>query len=136
MFSKTALLAAATVAASMYLAVALPQSLDGSAGGAYQFPADAETILSSVPVQESFTCEGQQYGYYADVDNNCEIFHICLPIEDDAGAVIEYAQWSFVCGNGTIFDQQTLTCNYPTDSFPCEEAPSLYGAVEFGKIEE
>ena len=74
--------------------------------------------------------------YYADIDNNCEIFHICLPIEDDLGAVIETAQWSFVCGNGTIFDQQTLTCNYPTDAFPCEEAAALYGAVEFGKIEE
>ena len=76
------------------------------------------------------------FRYYADIDNNCEIFHICLPIEDDAGAIIETAQWSFVCGNGTIFDQQTLTCNYPTDAFPCEEAAALYGAVEFGKIEQ
>ncbi|TRY68672.1 hypothetical protein TCAL_03242 [Tigriopus californicus] len=129
--------ALATVAlmASMYVAVAMPQAPSG-AGGAYQFPSEAESILSTVPVVESFTCEGQAYGYYADVANNCEVFHICLPIEDDAGAVIEYAQWSFVCGNGTIFDQQTLTCNYPTDAFPCEEAASLYGAVEFGKIEE
>lgn len=128
-------LASVALMASVYVAVAMPQVPQGS-GGAYQFPSEAESILSTVPVVESFTCEGQAYGYYADVANNCEVFHICLPIEDDAGAVIEYAQWSFVCGNGTIFDQQTLTCNYPTDAFPCEEAASLYGAVEFGKIEE
>merc|ERR1712029_771114 len=41
----------------------------------------------------------------------------------------------FVCGENTVFDQQTLTCNHPEDAFPCQESPSLYGAVEFGKIE-
>lgn len=30
--------------------------------------------------------------------------------------------------------QETLTCNFPDAAFPCEESPSLYGAVEFGKI--
>eukprot|EP00096_Caligus_rogercresseyi_P013209 TRINITY_DN588_c0_g2_i1.p1 TRINITY_DN588_c0_g2~~TRINITY_DN588_c0_g2_i1.p1 ORF type:complete len:130 (-),score=39.64 TRINITY_DN588_c0_g2_i1:224-613(-) len=102
---------------------------------AYQFPADAESYLDA-PVSTSFTCDGNPYGYYADVDNNCQIFHICLPIEDDLGQVIQTAQWSFICGNTTMFDQQTLTCNYPEDSFPCSEAPSLYGAVEFGRIPE
>ena len=38
--------------------------------------------------------------------------------------------------SGTVFDQQTLTCNFPEDAFPCQESPSLYGQVEFGKIEE
>ena len=31
--------------------------------------------------------------------------------------------------SGTVFDQQTLTCNFPEDAFPCEESPSLYGQV-------
>ncbi|CAB4067643.1 unnamed protein product [Lepeophtheirus salmonis] len=100
---------------------------------AYQFPTDAELYLDA-PVSTSFTCDGQPYGYYADVDNNCQIFHICLPIEDDAGQIIETTQYSFICGNTTMFDQNTLTCNYPEYAFPCNEAPSLYGAVEFGKI--
>ena len=30
---------------------------------------------------------------------------------------------------GTVFDQQTLTCNFPEDAFPCEESASLYGQV-------
>ena len=50
--------------------------------------------------------------------------------------MIETAKWSFFCGNQTVFDQETLTCNYPEDAFPCEESPSLYGAVDFGKIPE
>ncbi|QQP52927.1 Uncharacterized protein FKW44_005225, partial [Caligus rogercresseyi] len=68
---------------------------------AYQFAADAELYLSS-PVQTTFSCDGQPYGYYADVDNNCQIFHICLPIEDDLGQIIETAQYSFICGNATV----------------------------------
>lgn len=65
---------------------------------------------------------------------NVQVFHICLPIEDNEGQVIETAKWSFFCGNGTVFDQESLTCNWPENAFPCEESPSLYGATEFGKI--
>lgn len=63
------------------------------------------------------------------------MFHICLPLEDDFGSILETAHWSFICGNGTIFDQQTLTCNYEQDSIPCDQAPSLYNTVEYGKID-
>ena len=101
---------------------------------AYTLPADAKTLLKT-QLKTSFSCEGKAYGYYADVSNNCQVFHICLPIEDDAGAVIETAHWSFICGNQTIFDQATLTCNHEADALSCAEAPSLYGAVEFGKID-
>ena len=118
--------------------------------GSGSLPAGHEEILA-YPYVDSFSCEGQAYGYYADVDSGCQVgrreggeeegwssifqvFHICLPIEDNEGQVIETAKWSFFCGNATVFDQQTLTCNFPEDAFPCEESPSLYGAVEFGKI--
>ena len=112
-----------------------PQGTESPATAlAYAFPADAETLLNS-PLQSNFKCEGKAYGYYADVDNNCQVFHICLPIENDAGEVIETAHWSFICGNQTIFDQATLTCNHEADALPCADAPTLYGAIEFGKIE-
>merc|ERR1712032_1485735 len=101
-------------------------------GGQWQPPC-SEDILES-PYSDTFSCEGQGYGYYADVQSGCQVFHICLPIEDNEGVVIETAKWSFFCGNGTVFDQETLTCNFPDAAFPCEESPSLYGAVEFGKI--
>ena len=39
---------------------------------AYLFSADAETFLYQ-PLQTSFSCQGRDYGYYADVDNNCQV---------------------------------------------------------------
>jgi len=126
---------AASIAALAIMAPLISSAPQSPANAlAYTFPADAETLLKS-QLQSNFKCEGKDYGYYADVDNNCQVFHICLPIEDDAGAVIETAHWSFICGNQTIFDQATLTCNHEADAFPCAEAPTLYGAVEFGKID-
>ena len=98
-------------------------------------PSGAEDLLSS-PYDDSFSCEGQTYGYYGDVSNNCQVFHICLPVEDNEGNINSYTKYSFVCGNGTVFDQQALVCNFPDDAFPCEESPGLYGVVEFGKIED
>merc|ERR1712029_184146 len=112
---------------SLFLCLVLAQEDSGS------LPAGSEDILDS-PYSDTFSCVGQGYGYYADVQSGCQVFHICLPIEDNEGAVIETAKWSFFCGNGTVFDQETLTCNFPDNAFPCEESPSLYGAVEFGKI--
>ena len=129
------------VAAIAALAVLAPLANSAPQGGnspatalAYTFAADAETLLKA-PLQTSFKCEGQAYGYYADVANGCQVFHICLPIENEAGEVVETAHWSFICGNGTIFDQATLTCNHEADALPCQDAPTLFGAVEFGKIE-
>jgi len=131
--SKSAAYAiAASALLALFVAHAMPQG--GSPRG-FEFPDAVDEILSA-PVAEEFSCEARPYGYYADVANNCEVFHICLPYEDAGGNVIDYAQWSFVCGNQTIFDQQTLTCNYPTDAFPCEEAETLFGAVEFGRVED
>ena len=101
----------------------------------------------------AFSCEGQYYGYYADVASGCEvgeeqianrpklnpptqIFHICLPIQDNDGLVTSTAKYSFFCGNGTVFDQQALVCNHADDAFPCEESPSLFGSVPFGEVLE
>ena len=76
--------------------------------------------------------------YEFDLYNLCfvfQVFHICLPLEDDFGQITETAHWSFICGNGTIFDQQLLVCNYPQDSLPCDQAESFYNLIEFGKID-
>ena len=85
---------------------------------------------------ESFTCDGRPYGYYADVANKCQVFHVCWPIEDDAGQVIQTAQFSFFCGNQTLFSQDSLTCSHAEDAFPCDQAESYYDIAnaEFGKI--
>jgi len=79
------------------------------------------------------------YGYYADVANECQIFHICYPVTY-ADGVEEMLKWSFICPNGTIFDQSTLVCSFPLDALPCEEAPSFYDGPDsinarFGQVE-
>merc|ERR1712002_355425 len=85
-------------------------------------------VLGGEP-DRSFDCDGRPYGYYADVANDCRIFHICQPIEDDAGEVVTTHQYSFFCGNQTIFSQDSLTCAHPVDAFPCEEAEGYYDQV-------
>ena len=100
----------------------------------FDLPAGADSILTD-PINTDFDCDQKSYGYYADVNNNCQLFHVCLPIEDEDGEVIDFNQWTFMCGNGTVFDQQTLSCNYESDAFPCEESEQLFGTVMFGLLD-
>ena len=100
----------------------------------YDLPAGANEIIEELPIKMDFDCSDREYGYYADVANNCQLFHICLPIEDAVGIVVDTSHWTFVCSNGTIFDQQTLSCNFVDDAFPCEDAEMLYGSVTFGLL--
>ena len=48
--------------------------------------------------------QGRVYGYYADVANDCQLFHVCYPVAYPDGQE-EMIKWSFICPNGTIFDQ-------------------------------
>nr|XP_027208759.1 uncharacterized protein LOC113802383 [Penaeus vannamei] len=94
-------------------------------------------ILGGEP-QQAFDCAGRAYGYYADVANACRVFHICLPIADEFGEVVETAQYSFFCGNQTVFSQESLTCAHPQEAFPCDQAETLFDLsnADFGKIPE
>ena len=38
-------------------------------------------------LDSSFSCDGRQYGYFADVYNDCQLFHVCMPIVDSEGQV-------------------------------------------------
>ncbi|XP_054721127.1 uncharacterized protein LOC129230731 [Uloborus diversus] len=88
---------------------------------AYDLPDGADILVG--PIKTSFTCFND--GYYADVDNNCQIFHVCHSTAREDGTA-ETQQWSFLCGNQTLFNQLTLTCADPDDAIPCPEAPSFY----------
>ncbi|KAK7073963.1 hypothetical protein SK128_013278 [Halocaridina rubra] len=106
-----------------------------AARSAYQFSAGYLDILGAEPSQ-TFSCEGRPYGYYADVANDCQVFHVCLPLADEIGAVIETAHFSFICGNQTFFNQETLTCSHAEEALPCTEAEGLYerSNADFGRI--
>ncbi|XP_074600867.1 uncharacterized protein LOC141854919 [Brevipalpus obovatus] len=81
----------------------------------YRLSAGSETVLAAV--REEFSCEGRDYGYYADLANECQIFHICVPPN---------GHYTFFCGNQTIFDQRLLTCQDVRRATPCNSAEQYY----------
>ncbi|XP_068233964.1 uncharacterized protein [Palaemon carinicauda] len=68
-------------------------------------PGESYPILSSVP-DTGFSCSEQEYpGYFADTadEAGCQVFHICQ---------FDGRQDSFLCPNGTIFNQQYFVCDW------------------------
>ena len=70
-------------------------------------------IYAEVP-DTSFSCDGPdrtEGGYYADVEAECQPFHVCS-VDSNTGGLVKY---SFLCPNGTIFNQEseevTLICS-------------------------
>ena len=51
---------------ALFLGIVLSQEGSGS------LPAGHEEILA-YPYVDSFSCEGQAYGYYADVESGCQV---------------------------------------------------------------
>ncbi|XP_076035023.1 U-scoloptoxin(01)-Er1a-like [Oratosquilla oratoria] len=87
-------------------------------------------------IDTSFQCADRPYGYYADQGNDCRVFHVCNPYLFDDGRV-ETHQYSFMCGEDRIFDQQKLTCVEAHSALSCQEASNFYFKNEdFGRPEE
>ena len=63
-------------------------------------------------------------GYYADAEAQCQVFHICTA--DGQGGLAKY---SFLCPNGTIFNQNYFICDW-WFNFDCSEAEGLYSLNE------
>lgn len=92
---------------------------------AYVMADGVEDIVG--PFQEAFTCAGRDYGYYADLANNCQIYHICVPPNQ---------QYTFFCNNGTVFDQKIMTCVREDDSTPCGSSEKFYALNQnFGEVD-
>jgi len=83
-------------------------------------PGEDYPIFAEVP-ESGFTCEGQvDGGYYADPEAECQAFHICTA--DGAGGLAKY---SFLCPNGTLFNQNYFICDW-WFNFDCSTAEELY----------
>ncbi|XP_046985810.1 U-scoloptoxin(01)-Er1a-like [Schistocerca americana] len=54
------------------------------------------------PPHTAFSCAGRSWGLYADVDAACQAFHLCR--QDSLVS-------SFLCPNGTLFNQQFQVCD-------------------------
>ncbi|XP_064082671.1 pro-resilin-like [Macrobrachium nipponense] len=89
-------------------------------------PGEDYPVLASVP-DTDFTCDDQAVpGYYADTadEAGCQVFHICQDRPNGGRQ-----QDSFLCPNGTIFNQQYLVCDW-WFNFDCADAESFYSVNE------
>ena len=77
-------------------------------------PASALSVLSAL----------LSIGYYSDPEAECQAFHICTA--DGAGGLAKY---SFLCPNGTLFNQNYFICDW-WFNFDCAEAEGLYSINE------
>merc|ERR1712083_505929 len=83
-------------------------------------PGEDYPIFAEVS-ESGFNCEGQvDGGYYADPEAECQAFHICTA--DGAGGLAKY---SFLCPNGTLFNQNYFICDW-WFNFDCSTAEELY----------
>ncbi|BES97600.1 Cuticular protein [Nesidiocoris tenuis] len=99
----------------------------------FTLPDNATTIRENIDT--TFTCDTRNYGYYADPENDCQIFHVCLPIVF-GGQRSETFMWSFICPQETIFNQERFTCTRLEDSIPCQESAMFYSLNDkFGQAE-
>ncbi|XP_003747791.1 uncharacterized protein LOC100903811 [Galendromus occidentalis] len=89
---------------------------------ALSLPDGAELLIGNL--YTSFRCPNQ-YGYFADAEMDCKVFHVCNPVAHPNG-LQEVQQFSFLCGNQTIFDQLSLSCAYPEDAIPCQTARTFF----------
>ncbi|XP_068620610.1 GATA zinc finger domain-containing protein 7-like [Battus philenor] len=67
-------------------------------------PGNDYPTLATIP-RTRFSCAGREPGYYADVDTNCQVFRVCT-----VGAT--YGFTSFLCPNGTLFNQAVFVCDW------------------------
>merc|ERR1719320_715311 len=94
-------------------------------------PGEDYPIYAEVP-DTSFTCEGRvEGGYYADTEAECQPFHVCSADRDGG-----LAKNSFLCPNGTLFNQQNFVCEY-WFNVDCSQAESFYGLNDnIGTVEQ
>ncbi|KAK9890984.1 hypothetical protein WA026_013322 [Henosepilachna vigintioctopunctata] len=64
----------------------------------------------------SFDCSKRAIGFYADVEYNCQFFHMC----DQNGRRVPH-----MCANDTTFNQEYRICDWHYN-FNCSEAPMWY----------
>ncbi|XP_064096642.1 mucin-5AC-like [Macrobrachium nipponense] len=89
------------------------------ATSATDFPTTTQT--SFVFPETSFQCHDKvPGGLYADIETGCVVFHIC-----SVGPDSSINDNKFVCGEGTLFDQKSRTCQAAA-AVDCSISKSLY----------
>lgn len=65
--------------------------------GGLLLPDNATLIRENIV--DTFSCQDRIYGYYADMANECQVFHVCMPQTRSS------IRWSFICPAETVFNQ-------------------------------
>ncbi|OAD54294.1 hypothetical protein WN48_08127 [Eufriesea mexicana] len=112
--------------------------------GGLELPDNATLIRENIV--DNFSCQDRIYGYYADMENDCQVFHVCMPQARGATrwsficpaeTVFNQASvwhwclpngrmFSFLCPNGTVFSQSARVCDW-WFKVDCNDSPRLYG---------
>ncbi|MCL4151942.1 UNVERIFIED_CONTAM: hypothetical protein GTU68_032106, partial [Idotea baltica] len=79
-----------------------------------------------------FSCNGRGHGYYADVETNCLVFHLCTPTLASDGRFLFISHHSFICPKDTLFSQDVLSCQPWQYAYPCDQAESIYQSSNVG----
>lgn len=94
-----------------------------------RLPDNATLIRPLADLDDSFTCKGKSYGYYGDVKNDCQIFHVCLPLHQlypqNFTTDVTY-HFSFICNTHTRFSQDAMVCAWENEALPCAYSEELY----------
>lgn len=67
-------------------------------------------------VEFTFDCSNRPIGFYADLEFECKIFHMC----DAYGRRVPH-----ICPNDTMFNQQYRVCDW-NHKVNCKDAPNFY----------
>ncbi|XP_034121820.1 titin isoform X2 [Drosophila guanche] len=103
---------------------AAPAAAPAAPLGTLTLPSNATSIRADIT--DNFSCANKTYGYYADVENECQIFHVCLPVTYADGRENTF-RWSFICPEDTIFSQESFTCMRREDmTIECEDSARYY----------
>ena len=75
-----------------------------------------------IALLSNFTCSDKIAGLaYADLANNCTMFHLCLPTESKG----KLADHQMFCKQGQAYNQENGTCQ-DIDSFDCGQSEKYY----------
>ncbi|PNF25453.1 hypothetical protein B7P43_G08462 [Cryptotermes secundus] len=106
----------------------IPPANDSDVGSGVATEPPSEP-LASLP-ETNFSCADKiPGGYYADLEADCQLFHIC-----SVGRHGRITDNKFLCGPGTRFNQRSRTCQV-RDLVDCNLSASLYYLNSHFKLE-
>ncbi|CAG0887365.1 unnamed protein product [Cyprideis torosa] len=76
-------------------------------------------LYNSIP-STSFSCDTRSAGYYADMEAQCQVYHLCDP---------NGRMYSYLCPNMTAFHQQMMVCDH-WHRVECQTSEEFYAINE------